>query len=153
MESSRYSIFQNSDTLENVATRFGVGPEFSAQCPRAEVPDGWRAWVPEVDGPVPEALTKRAAAFAADPTIPLGSTESYPLPGVTVLLRVEPRIWSRDAQGNLIEGCFRSESGIFLPTEGVTPPEKGGGWERAIAVLTVASLAVGTAATLYSWGK
>mgnify|MGYP003693895425 CR=1 FL=1 len=77
--------FQNSDTLENVATRFGVGPEFSAQCPRAEVPDGWRAWVPEVDGPVPEALTKRAAAFAADPTIPLGSTESYPLPGVTVL--------------------------------------------------------------------
>jgi hypothetical protein len=132
--------------------QFGAGSELAAQCPAVPAPDGWKEWS-DSSGPVPEALAKRAAAFAADPSIPLGSTESYPLPGVTTLIRIEPRVWGRDAQGNLVQGCFRS-TGVYLPSgEDVTPPEKGGGWEKAIAVLTVASLAVGTVATLYSWGK
>lgn len=133
--------------------QFGAGPELSAQCPTAPAPDGWRPWT-DAEGPVPDALTKRATAFVADVSIPLGSTESYPLPGVTTLIRIEPRVWARDAAGNLVQGCFRSV-GVYLPTgdADVTPPEKSGGWEKAIAVLTVASLAVGTAATLYSWGK
>jgi hypothetical protein len=133
--------------------QFGAGPELSAQCPTVPAPDGWRLWT-DAEGPIPEALEKRAAAFASDASVPLGSTESYPLPGVTTLIRVEPRVWARDASGNFVQGCFRS-TGIYLPSEGsVIPPEKGGsGWEKAIAVLTVASLAVGTAATLYSWGK
>jgi hypothetical protein len=133
--------------------QFGAGPELAAQCPTVPAPDGWRPWT-DAEGPIPEALEKRAAAFVADLSIPLGSTESYPLPGVTTLIRIEPRVWSRDAVGNLVQGCFRS-GGIYLPDGGVTSPqEKGGsGWEKTIAVLTVASLAVGTAATLYSWGK
>jgi len=133
--------------------QFGAGPELSAQCPTVPAPDGWQAWT-DAHGPVPEALDKRAAVFASDLSVPLGSTESYPLPGVTTLIRIEPRVWSRDAQGNLVQGCFRSV-GIYLPSgDDVTPPEKdGSGWNKAIAVLTVASLAVGTAATLYSWGK
>lgn len=132
--------------------QFGAGTELAAQCPNVPAPDGWKPWFPDVDGPVPEALAKRAAAFANDASVPLGSTESYPLPGVTTLIRIEPRVWLRDATGNLAQGCFRAP-GIYLPSDGVTPPEKGGGWEKTIAVLTVASLAVGTAATLYSWGK
>jgi len=132
--------------------QFGAGPELAAQCPFVPTPDGWRPWL-EADGPVPEALAKRATSFAADASIPLGSTESYPLPGVTTLIRIEPHAWGRDAGGNLVQGCFRAGA-VFLPSEAASPQEKGGsGWEKAIAVLTVASLAVGTAATLYSWGK
>lgn len=132
--------------------QFGAGSELAAQCPTVPAPDGWKIWS-DADGPVPEALGQHAAAFAADADVPLGSTESYPLPGVTALIRIEPRLWGRDAEGKLVQGCWRS-TGIYLPSgEGVTPPEKGGGWDKAIAVLTVASLAVGTAATLYTWGK
>lgn len=137
--------------------QFGAGPELAAQCPRAPAPDGWRAWI-DADGPVPDALAKRAEALVNDQATPLGATESYPLPGVTTLIRTEPRVWTRNDKGELVEGCFRSV-GIYLPEsapEGagsVTPPEKGSGWEKAATVFTVVSLAVGTAATLYSWGK
>lgn len=134
--------------------QFGPGPELAAQCSRVPLPDGWRAWS-EADGPVPDALAKRAAALAADTSIPLGTTESYPLPGVTVLLRAEPHVWGHDAQGNLVEGCFRAES-IYLPegtpdAAGITPPSTSSGLQKTIAVLTVASLAVGTAATIAAW--
>jgi hypothetical protein len=100
---------------------------------------------------------KRAQALSLDETVALGSTESYPLPGITTLIRVEPRVWGRDDQGNLVQGCFRT-GGIFLPAgaaegAGVTAPESRSGWERAATVLTVASLAVGTVATLVTWGK
>ena len=133
-------------------TQFGVGPELSAQCPSTPPPDGWRAWI-DADGPVPDVLAKRAVAFAADPDIPLGSTESYPLPGVTTLIRVEPHAWGRDDKGNLIQGCFRAGM-VFLPEgQSATPGKDGSGWDKAVAIGTVISLAVGTAATLYSWGK
>jgi hypothetical protein len=136
--------------------QFGAGPQLAAQCPIAPIPEGWRAWLPDADGPIPDALAKRAAALAADSGVALGATESFPLPGVTALIRVEPRVWGRDAQGGLIEGCFRA-AGIFLPSgapegAGITPPSSSG-WDKAIAVLTVASLAVGTAATLHAWGQ
>lgn len=136
--------------------QFGAGPALAAQCPRLPSPDGWRAWLPESDGPVPDALAKRAAAFTADASVPLGATESYPLPGVTALIRVEPQAWGRDAGGDLVQGCFKS-AGIYLPSgtaagAGITPPE-GDGWTRAAVVLTVVSLAVGTAATVHTWGK
>jgi hypothetical protein len=132
--------------------QFGADPALAAQCPTVPPPDGWREWS-DASGPVPEALAKRARAFVADESIPLGSTESYPLPGVTALVRIEPRVWGRDSKGELMQGCFRS-AGIYLPSgeEAVTAPKEGK-WDKAIAVLTVASLAVGTAATLYSWGK
>ena len=90
-----------------------------------------------------------------DQSVPLGATESYPLPGVTTLIRVEPRVWSRDTQGNLVQGCFRA-AGIFLPSgaaeaAGVTPPESG--VSKAVGVLTAVSLVVGTIATIAAWGK
>lgn len=86
--------------------------------------------------------------------MPLGATESYPLPGVTTLIRVEPRIWGRDAQGELVQGCFRS-GGIYLPDgETVTPPSSPDDkLSKTIGILTAVSLVVGTAATLVTWGK
>lgn len=137
-------------------TLYGVGSELAAQCPIAPVPDGWRAWLPDSDGPVPDALLQRAKALAGDSAVPLGATESYPLPGVMTLIRVEPRAWGRDEQGNLVQGCFRA-AGIFLPSGEamgagiVTPPSSG--LDRTIGVLTVISLAVGTAATLVHWSQ
>jgi hypothetical protein len=104
---------------------------------------------------VPDALSKRAQAIASDQTIPLGTTESYPLPGVTTLIRIEPRVWGKDAQGNLVQGCFRV-GGIYLPVSasalangGVTPPSASTwDWGKTVTVLTAASLAVGTVATV-----
>jgi hypothetical protein len=131
--------------------QFGAGSALAAQCPTAPIPDGWRNWN-DSDGPIPDALAKRAQAIAADTTVPLGATESYPLPGVTTLIRVEPRVWSRDAQGNLVQGCFRV-GGIFLPSgaavgAGITPPERESGISKTVGVLTAVSLAVGTVATI-----
>jgi len=131
--------------------QFGAGPELVAQCPRVPPPDGWRPWI-DADGPGPDALAKRAQAIASDTSVPLGTTESYPLPGVTVLLRVEPHVWGRDAQGNLVQGCFRAGA-IFLPSgapavSAITAPQESTG--KIIAGLTVASLAVGIIATVAS---
>lgn len=133
---------------------FGAGTDLAAQCPAVPIPDGWRNWS-DADGPIPDALAKRAAAVAADPSVLLGTTESFPLPGVTTLIRVEPRVWGRDAQGNLVQGCFRT-GGIFLPSGApaagsITPPSSG--TTKLVGVLTVVSLAVGTAATIATWGK
>jgi hypothetical protein len=135
--------------------QFGIGPELAAQCTRVTVPDGWRAWT-DAEGPVPDGLAKRAAALAADTNISLGATESYPLPGVTTLIRVEPRAWGRDEKGDLVQGCFRS-SGIYLPDDapegaGITPPTTSK-LDKAVGVFTVVSLVVGTVATLATWGK
>lgn len=130
---------------------FGAGPELAAQCRTAPTPDGWRAWT-DADGPVPDTLTKRAQALVDDPSVPLGATESYPLPGVTVLLRVEPRVWSRDARGNLTQGCFRSV-GIYLPeTESsiTSPATTTDGTGKVVGVLTAISLVVGIGATVVS---
>ena len=136
--------------------QFGAGSELAAQCPQPPIPDGWRAWIPETDGPVPDALSKRAQAIVDDQSVLLGATESYPLPGVTALIRVEPRVWGRDASGALVEGCFRA-GGIFLPigspsSAGITAPTESG-TSKLIGVLTVASLTVGTIATVATWGK
>lgn len=135
--------------------QFGAGPELAAQCPRTAIPDGWRPWV-DGDGPIPDALAKRVQAIASDPSTALGATESYPLPGVTTLIRVEPHVWARGADGALTQGCFRT--GIVYLPEGaqsaagaVTPPSSGDGLSKTVGVLTVLSLAVGTAATLASW--
>lgn len=137
--------------------QFGAGPELAAQCSRVDIPDGWRAWLPESDGPIPDGLSKRAAALAADTNITLGATESYSLPGVTTLIRVEPRAWSRDEKGDFVQGCFRSV-GIYLPDDApegagkITPPSTSG-LDKAVGVFTVVSLVVGTVATLAAWGK
>lgn len=135
--------------------QFGVGPELSAQCPRVPTPDGWRTWT-DADGAIPEMLSKRAQALVDDASTPLGATESYPLPGVTTLIRVEPRVWGRDAQGALVQGCFRVGA-VFLPSgtpggAGITPPTDNK-TAKVIGVLTAVSLAVGTVATLATWGK
>jgi hypothetical protein len=97
---------------------------------------------------------KRAQALIDDASLPLGTTESYPLPGVTAFLRLEPHVWSRNEKGELIQGCFRSV-GIYLPDDapegaGVYTPEKDK-WERAATILTVASLVVGIGAVF--WGR
>lgn len=136
--------------------QFGVGPEFAAQCPRAAPPDGWRPWT-EAEGPLPDALAKRAQALVADQALPLGSTESFPLPGVMTLIRVEPRVWGKNDKGELVEGCFRA-GGVYLPSEsaegaGVTPPQTTSRTEKIVGVLTAISLVVGTAATIAAWGK
>jgi hypothetical protein len=132
--------------------QFGVGPQFAASCPRVRSPDGWRPWVPDLDGPVPPPLAARATALASDGSVPLGATESFPLPGVTALLRVEARAWLRGADGALAEGCFRV-GGVYLPDDsGLTAPApRDEGWSRTVAILTAASLGVGLLATLSSW--
>lgn len=111
-------------------------------------------WV-DSDGPIPEALAQRARAIADDPAAPLGTTEGYPLPGVMTLIRVEPHTWSRDAQGNLVSGCFRA-SGIYLPANAVAvavSPPSSDKLSKAVGVFTVVSLVIGTAATIATWGK
>lgn len=99
---------------------------------------------------------QRAQALAADATVPLGATESFPLPGVTALLRVEARAWLRGADGSLAEGCFRV-GGVYLPAETpATAPARrrgDGGWTRTVAILTAVSLGVGLLATLHSWAS
>jgi hypothetical protein len=98
----------------------------------------------------PTDLTKRANALAADSSIPLGTTESFPLPGVVTMIRVEPQIWGRNDKGDLVQGCFRVGS-IYLPaaSSGMTFPPISG-WSKAGAILTVLSLSVGTVATVVS---
>lgn len=132
--------------------QFGAGPELAAQCPRVPTPDGWRPWL-DSDGPIPDGLSARAKALVADASVPLGATESYPIPGVTTLIVVVPQAWGRDANGNLVEGCFRV-GGVYLPSgtpsvavPSVAPPAESG-TAKAVGVFTVISLAVGTAATL-----
>ena len=121
--------------------QFGAGSQLAAQCPVASSPDGWRAWT-DADGAIPDALTKRAEAVAADLSVPLGATESYPLPGVTALIRIEPRVWSQGVQG-----CWRV-AGIFLPSGAVTAPSGTDTLGRTIGILTAVSLAVGPVATV-----
>ena len=130
--------------------QFGSDAKLAAQCATAPTPDGWRPWVDERDGIKPEGLTKRAGALAADSSVPLGTTESYPLPGVVTMIRVEPQVWGRDDKGNLVQGCFRSGS-VYLPAAnaGMTLPPISG-WSKAATVLTVLSLSVGTVATVVS---
>lgn len=134
--------------------QFGVGPELAAQCPSIAPLIGWRPWSPDVDGPIPDGLTARAQVAASNAD--LGAIESYPLPGVTALIRVEPHVWGRDSQsGALVQGCFRA-GGIYLPDESaapetVTAPTSTDKLSKTIAVLTAMSLAVGTIATLVSW--
>jgi len=131
--------------------QFGAGPELAAQCPTAPIPDGWRPWYPDTDGPVPDALVKRADAFASDTSLSLGATESYPLPGVTVLIRIEPHVWGRDEHGDPVQGCFRAAL-IYLPsvaTSGaITPPSDSDKISKTVGILTAVSLAVGTVATI-----
>jgi hypothetical protein len=134
--------------------QFGAGSELAAQCPIVPPPDGWRSWT-DANGPLPEALAARAAAIASDVSLPLGVTESYPLPGVTTLIRLEPRVWGRDANGALVQGCFRA-GGVYLPdaapSERISAPETDG-TSKAVGIFTVISLAVGTVATLASMGS
>lgn len=134
--------------------QYGAGAQLAAQCPQVSVPDGWRVWS-DADGPVPDALAQRSAALVADQTVPLGTTESFPLPGVVTLIRIEPRIWDRDAQGALIQGCFRV-GGLYLPAASESVPAAAatqGGLDRTVGWLTAGSLVVGIAATLATWGK
>jgi hypothetical protein len=136
--------------------QFGAGPQLAAQCAQAPTPDGWRIWT-DADGPVPPDLLARATAVSSDQSVPMGATESYPLPGVVTLLRVESRVWGRDASGNLVQGCWRA-AGIYLPAAAaavaptVTPPEPTDNTAKAVGILTVVSLAVGTVATVASMG-
>lgn len=132
--------------------QFGAGPQLAAQCPPITTPDGWRAWT-DADGPVPDGLAARAAALATDPTALLGATESYPLPGVVTLIRVEPRVWGKQGD-SLVQGCFRV-SGIYLPSDAAsgagTIAPTSDRWTRIATIATVISLTVGTAATLAAW--
>lgn len=135
--------------------QFGSGAELAAQCPRVSTPDGWRPWT-DADGPMPDVLAKRSKSLVDDQSVPLGTTESYPLPGVTTLMRVEPHLWGRDKTGNLIQGCFRA-AGIYLPSaapsaESITAPTMSG-TTKAIAGLTVVSLSVGIIATVAALRK
>jgi hypothetical protein len=131
--------------------QFGPGSQLAAQCPEVPAPDGWRPWI-DADGPIPDALGKRAQALVDDQALPLGTTESYPLPGVTTLLRIEPHTWGRDENGNLVQGCFRA-TGVYLPSRAPSAEGISQGMSttnKVIAGLTVVSLAVGIAATVRS---
>lgn len=134
--------------------RFGPGSQLAAQCTPVAPPSGWRPWTPDLDGPLPPALAAHVndLALADDAQVPLGTTETFPLPGVTALIRVEPRLWQ-----NGEPGCFRAGA-VYLPaftTETVVAPtaKDRTKLEVTIAVLTVASLTVGTIATLSSLSR
>lgn len=133
--------------------QFGAGPALAAQCPYTPPPEGWVPWT-DADGPVPDSLAARTAAIESDLNLPLGVTESYPLPGVTVLIRVEPNAWRRDGTGALVSGCFRSAM-IYLPDQNPRSPSSEGPSkiEKTVGVLTAVSLAVGTAVTIAKWKK
>jgi len=126
----------------------------AAQCPQLSAPSGWRPWA-DADGPIPDELGKRSQALVDDQSIPLGTTESYPLPGVTTLIRLEPHMWARDDKGDLVQGCFRA-AGVYLPEQ--SPSAAGISAEpdtasKVIAGLTIASLGVGIVATVRSLRK
>jgi hypothetical protein len=123
---------------------YGAGAQFAAQCPHAAVPQGWRYWREETDGPIPAAVAARAQALSNDTSIPLGATESYPLPGTTALILVEPHPWTRDDKGAIVTGCFHG-AGVYVPSgEPVTPPlVEEAGMSKTVGILTVASLSVG----------
>ncbi len=129
--------------------QFGADASLAAQCAQVPTPDGWRIWT-DADGNKPDGLVKRAAALTADQSVPLGTTESFPIPGSVTLIRIEPHVWGRDSAGNLVQGCFRV-SEIYLPagSAGIRPPQVDP-WSRAATILTVASLSVGTIATVAS---
>lgn len=134
--------------------QFGVGPELAAQCPSIAPLVGYRPWA-DVDGPIPAELSARAQAAAANASADLGAIQSYPLPGITALIRIEPHVWGRDAQGGLVQGCFRA-GGIYLPdgsatSETISAPTSADRLSKTIAILTAVSLGVGTIATLASW--
>lgn len=135
--------------FETMAVAYGAGAGYAAKCPRGVIPQGFRYWNEPEDGPIPSALVARANALADDLSIPLGATESYPLSGVAALLVVEPHTWTRDRQGNLIEGCFHA-CGAYVPTgEKPAPPVVAPmtGLSKTAAILTIASLSVGLAIT------
>lgn len=106
---------------------------------------------------MPDALAKRVQALVSDSSVALGATESYPLPGVTTLITVEPRVWTRDEKGALVQGCYRA-GGIYLPAGApeaagaVTSPEPSK-LDRTVGVLTAVSLVVGIGSALAAWGK
>jgi len=132
-----------------MSVSYGAGAGYAAKCPRGVIPSGYRYWNEGEDGPIPAALVARANALANDLAIPLGVTESFPLPGVTALLLVEPHTWTRDRQGNPLEGCFHA-CGAYVPTGGVepTPPvQQMSSLSKTAAVLTIVSLSAGLAFT------
>lgn len=103
---------------------------------------------------MPPALRDRANVLASSP---LGTTENFPIPGVTAMIRSEPRTWAHDSSGGLIQGCFQAGA-VYVPAghETVIAPVASGGLSRleiTVGVLTIASLAVGTAATIATWKK
>lgn len=105
---------------------------------------------------MPDVLAKRSKSLVDDQSVPLGTTESYPLPGVTTLIRVEPHMWGRDEGGNLIQGCFRA-AGVYLPSaapsvESIKAPAMSR-TTKLIGGLTVVSLSVGIIATAASLKK
>lgn len=126
--------------------QFGAGTELAAQCPRLEPPHGWRAWGAG-DGPIPENVVQRALALSNDISVPLGTTESYPLPGVTALIRVEPHMWQAST-GN--QGCYHAAA-VYLPHNAVAESSNADSLAKTIALLTAASLFVGIVATLSTW--
>ena len=138
-------------------TQFGAGPLFAAQCPIAPAPVGYRLWVDALDGPVPDVLARAAADLAADSSVPVGATTNYALPGVVVLLRVEPHVWGPDGAGKLVAGCFRA-CGVYVPVvpgdPSVQPPTvvRESPWTRTAAILTVFTIAGGILASLVPWG-
>lgn len=135
--------------------QFGAGTQLAAQCPRPDAPDGYRLWDPDWDGPVPDALAQRARAMATDASTPMGAMESFPLPGVVALIRVETHVWGPDASGKLVAGCFRT-AGAYLPVEKTTlvqPLTRESPWAKAAAILTVFTVGAGIIATLTSWAS
>lgn len=136
-------------------TQFGTGPQLAAQCPRPDAPDGYKLWNPDWDGPVPDALAKRATDLAMDASVPMGTTESFPLPGVAALIRVETHVWGPDGAGKLAAGCYRV-AGVYLPLEKATlvqPVTRESTWTKTAAILTAVTLSIGLAATLTSWAS
>jgi hypothetical protein len=135
--------------------QFGTGPQLAAQCPRPDAMDGWRLWSPDWDGPIPDALAQRAQTMAMDTAVPMGTVESFPLPGVVALIRVETHVWGPDGAGKLAAGCYRV-AGLYLPVEKrtlVQPVTRESTWTKTAAVLTAVTLSIGLAATLTSWAS
>jgi len=104
-----------------VATQYGSGASFQAQCPAfPPAPNGYVAWDTNVNGPIPSDVQAHAKTLANDMSKPLGYSDTIYSSGVPIVVRVDAHTWTTDASGNVVEGCFHGAD-VFVPVPGSSP--------------------------------
>jgi hypothetical protein len=129
-----------------MTVQYGVGPSFAAQCPPTPAPPtGYRVWTPH-DGPVPASVIEVAKRLAYDMSKPLGTSESVPIPGMTVIVRLDPHTWTTGPGGQHLAGCFHGAT-VYLPDHHILPPSTPSRGARVVEGLSLLSIIGGLALT------